>query len=107
MKRILVASGISLYLKQNENVVDSLISNPLINSLGIVNSAGMIDIDKLRCVVKPEVEKAGYMRITLPLLGDVDFTVEDIDTLYRYISEANNQGQKQLVQPVVNNGGIY
>ena len=85
MKRILAAGAISIYLNQNQSIVDTILSNPLFNGLKISNNEGMIDIDILRDVYKKEVEKAGFLRVHFPLLGDVDFTGDDIDTLYRCI----------------------
>jgi hypothetical protein len=85
MKRILAAGAISIYLNQNQSIVDTVLNNPLFNGLKISNNEGMIDIDVLRDVYKKEVEKAGFLRVHFPLLGDVDFTGDDIDTLYRCI----------------------
>lgn len=107
MKRILMAGGVSLYLKQNEGMVDSLTSNPLFASLGVVNGSGMIDIDTIRDTLKNEVNKAGFMRISIPIIGDVDFTTEDIDALYRYIQEANTSVSTTSPASITNNGGVY
>jgi hypothetical protein len=107
MKRILIASGISLYLSGNEQVVDTLLANPIISALGVSNSNGMIDIDKVRNAVRPEVEKAGFMRITVPVMGDIDLTVDDIDTLYRYITEVSNSSVTTSLPPKISNGGVY
>jgi hypothetical protein len=107
MKRILIASGISLYLSGNEQVVDTLLANPIISTLGVSNSNGMIDIDKVRNAVRPEVEKAGFMRITVPVMGDIDLTVDDIDTLYRYITEVSNSSVTTSLPPRISNGGVY
>ena len=85
IKRILAAGAISIYLSQNQSIVDTIITNPLFNGLKISNNEGMIDIDILRDVYKKEVEKAGFLRIHFPLLGDVDFTGDDVDTLYKCI----------------------
>jgi hypothetical protein len=85
MKRILAAGAISIYLNQNQSIVDTVLNNPLFNGLKISNNEGMIDIDVLRDVYKKEVEKAGFLRVHFPLLGDVDFTSDDIDTLHRCI----------------------
>ena len=109
MKRILAASGVSLFLKGNEGIVDSLVSNPMIVSLGVVTPDGMVDVDKLRSVLKSEIQKAGYMRISLPILGDIDFTAEDIDTLYRFITEMNTTQPTTSGIPATTivNGGVY
>lgn len=107
MKRILIASGISLYLSGNEQVVDTLLANPILSTLRVSNSNGMIDIDKVRNAVRPEVEKAGFMRITVPVMGDIDLTVDDIDTLYRYIIEASNSSVTTNLPPRLSNGEVY
>ena len=90
MKRIVVAGGISLYLKQNQSMIDTLSSNPLVQGLGIVSEDGMVDIDAIREVIKSEIAKAGFMRVNIPIIGDVDFTSDDIDSLYRYILNQDN-----------------
>ena len=111
MKRILMAGAVSLYLKQNEGVVESMISNPLLTGLGVVKDNGLIDIDPVRDVLKSEINKAGFMRVSIPLVGDIDFTSEDVDALYKSIVEANTQISHPAVipnqVPVINNGGVY
>ena len=110
MKRILMAGAISLYLKQNEGMIDSLTSNPLFTSLGVVKDSGMIDIETVRDTLRNEINKAGFMRLTLPIVGDVDFTTEDVDALYKFIVEANTtvpQIPSTTSLPVTTNGCIY
>lgn len=89
IKRIVAAGAIALYLKQNNNIVDTIINNPLFSGLGVSDKDGMIDIDILREVYKNEVVKAGYIRVHFPMLGDVDFTSDDIDILYESIVSIN------------------
>lgn len=108
MKRILMAGAISLYLKQGESLVDTLISNPLVTNLGIVKQDGMIDIDIVKETLKKEINKAGFMRVSIPMVGDIDFTPEDADALYKFILEANTMStQSPITQTSVSNGGIY
>jgi hypothetical protein len=101
MKRILMAGGVSLYLKQNEGAVDTLTSNPLFKATGIVHDNGMIDIDSVKDALKREVAKAGFMRASFPMVGDIDFTTEDIDALYRFILEANTQTNSAMTTPAL------
>lgn len=107
MKRILMAGAVSLYLKQNEGIVDTLTSNPLLAGLGVVHENGMIDIDTVRDTLKSEVNKAGFMRLSLPMVGDIDFTTEDVDALYRFIQEANTSVTTPSLSTINNNGGVY
>lgn len=113
MKRILMAGAISLYLKQNEGLVDTLASNPLVVNLGVVKPDGMIDIESIRDSLKKEISKAGFMRVSIPFVGDIDFTPEDADALYKFIIESNTQinsppvGITTPTSSTVLNGGIY
>ena len=109
MKRVIMAGAVSLFLKQNEGIVDSLTSNPLFGGLGVVHEDGMIDIEPVRDALKTELNKAGFMRLSIPMFGDIDFTSEDIDALYRFIVDANS---KTLTSPATSltgstNGGVY
>lgn len=114
MKRIMMAGAVSLYLKQNEGMIDTLSSNPLFSSLGVVHDNGMVDLDPLRTTLKEEINKAGFMRVNVPLIGAIDFTPDDADALYKYIVEANaTMNQLPPAQPAATltttstNGGVY
>ena len=112
MKRIMMAGAVSLYLKQNEGLVDSLTSNPLFTSLGVVHDGGMIDLNTLRDTLKSEINKAGFLRVDIPMVGAIDFTADDADALFRFITDANNrlsavptQTHSQTI--FGSNGGVY
>ena len=89
IKRIVAAGAIALYLQQNNSIVDNIINNPLVSGLGLSTDAGMVNIETLRDIYKQEVQKVGFMRLRVPLLGDIDFTSDDIDTLYNCIVSVN------------------
>lgn len=108
MKRILMAGAVSLYLKQNGGIVDTIANNPLATGLGLVHENGMLDIDQFRDTIKSEINKVGFMRLSLPMIGDIDFTTEDVDALYKFITEANTQLTSVPNSTLVNNnGGVY
>lgn len=102
MKRILMAGGISLYLKRNSDMVDQLLKNPMFSGLGVSTPDGMIDVECLKDVLKEEIRKAGFMRITFPIVGDVDFTVDDVETLYKYMTQIDTS----ISTPPTNNPAI-
>lgn len=109
-----MAGAVSLYLKQNEAIVDTLTSNPLFTSLGVVKTDGYIDVELLRDALKGEINKAGFMRLSIPMIGDIDFTTDDVDTLYRFIIDADSTKPKPLTgvtapnSTLLNtNGGVY
>ena len=88
MKRIIGAGAAALFLKNNETKIYSIL-----NSLGIANTNNMIDIESARDILKDQISKAGFMRMSFPVIGDVDFTVDDIDTLYRYMISNTQSAQ--------------
>jgi hypothetical protein len=92
-KRILAAGAISLYLKRNEGIIDAITSNSMFSGLGVTHENGMVDLDVIRDVMKQEIQKAGFMRMSFPILGDIDFTTEDVDSLYRFIVNSSNLPQ--------------
>ena len=88
IKRVVIAGFTSLYLKQNERVVDTLISNPMFSALGVSDNNG---IDTIRDIMRSEISKAGFVRLTFPVIGDIDFTADDVNDLHRFITESNAQ----------------
>jgi hypothetical protein len=101
LKRILAAGAISLYLQQNSNLIDVVVNNPLFTGLKIIDEHNMMNIELVRDVLKSEINKAGYMRIKFPILGDVDFTADDIDTLYSNIMAVSNTPHP-ITPPILN-----
>lgn len=111
MKRLLMAGAVSLYLKQNEGLVDALASNPLAAGLGIFSDDGLVDIDAVRNTLKTEINKAGFMRLNIPMVGSIDFTPEDVDTLYNDIVQSNaaimSANPTQSITSNTQPGGVF
>jgi hypothetical protein len=106
MKRIVAAGALALFLKQNSNVVDTILNNPMVSGLGVTNSSGMINLDLLRETFKSEIAKAGFMRINFPMLGDVDFTTEDLDALYNAIVSIDKTSYPSTASATPATGGL-
>jgi hypothetical protein len=107
LKKILAAGALALYLKQNTKIVDSIINNPMFSSFGVSTEDGMINLEMLRDVYKQEISKAGFLRITFPIIGNVDFTADDLDSLYNAIMSIDPATPVQAPQStitLVNNG---
>jgi hypothetical protein len=77
----------------------------MIAGLGISTPDGMVNIELLRDTLKKEITKAGYMRVNFPIVGNVDFTVDDVDSLYGYIQGPSTQALPP--QPQVNHTEVY
>jgi hypothetical protein len=87
-KRIIGAGVLSLALKNADTTLYTILQNPMVIGLGIVTENNLIDIDTVKYILKEQISKAGVMRINVPLLGNIDFTSEDVDSLYKYITSA-------------------
>ncbi len=75
-------------LIDNENTIkSSLVNNGIIRTFGFVDSEGMVDVDGLRSDLKKEIERKGKLTISIPMFGKLTFVPEDVDVLYRYITE--------------------
>lgn len=84
----LVARIVVGRLIENEDSIKKyLVNNGIIRTFGFVDDEGMIDVDGLRADLKKEIERKGKLTISLPMFGKFTFSPEDVDVLYRYITE--------------------
>jgi hypothetical protein len=113
MKRILMAGAITLYLKNGQTLVDTLTNNPLVSVLNVVHNNDMIDLEVIRDTLKDQIKQVGFMRLSVPMIGDIDFTTDDVDALYKFIVEADTHRTSVNVPNVtaptvsVSNGEVY
>jgi hypothetical protein len=61
--------------------------NGFLQTLGIVDSRGMVDVEGLADDLRNEIGRRGKLVIKIPLLGTFTFTESDVDTLYGVIAE--------------------
>ena len=54
--------------------------------IGIFDSDGKIDVDSLRDDLKKAIPESGIKK-ELPLIGTITFKPDDVDVLYKYITE--------------------
>jgi hypothetical protein len=90
LKRILGAGAIAIYLKQNTGLIDQIINHPMFTGLHLTDNSGLVNIEVIRDTLKAEISKAGFLQINFPIIGEVDFTPDDIDSLYSSIVAVNN-----------------
>jgi len=53
--------------------------------MGIMNSDGMIDVDKVAPILKEQAAKYGVIQLNLPVIGAMTFNDHDIDLIRGYI----------------------
>ena len=68
-----------------ENIKAMLMSNGFLKTLCIVDSDGMVDVDKLMQDIRREIERKGSIEFTVPMIGKMKFTPADVDVLHNMI----------------------
>lgn len=72
-----VATVLPAYLKQ-------LAQNKMVALTGIVSEDLSVDVERVYKRVRPAAEKSP-VKVELPIVGGISFSVEDVDTLYNCI----------------------
>ena len=74
----------------NEKVLkETILNNGFIKTFGIIDSDEMFEIDALMQDIKKEIGKKGKMEFHIPMFGKLTFKPEDVDVLYRTITNAD------------------
>lgn len=60
---------------------------PAVQMMGIMDEDGIIDIDRLYNAARTRVD-GKKIPLTIPVIGELLFDVNDVDRLYEYIQEA-------------------
>jgi hypothetical protein len=68
-----------------DNIKNILMSNGFAKTLCIIDSDGMVDIDKLMQEIRHEIERKGSVEFTVPMFGKMKFTAADVDLLHNMI----------------------
>lgn len=68
-----------------DDIFKQVVSNPFLQSLDIVSSDGRIDIETLAYALKKSAEKYGGLEISMPLIGTMRFSADDVEKIKRHI----------------------
>ena len=80
-----IGIGAGAYLAQLDTVVNN--NREMLERLGVLLPDGQIDIDKAYRMLKEEATKQGKVTQPIPMIGNVTFSVEDVETFYRICRE--------------------
>ena len=80
-----IGVGAGAYLAQIDGWFNSHME--MLCTMGLCRADGTIDIEKAYSVLKEEAVKHGKVTQRIPLVGDVTFHPEDVDTFYRICRE--------------------
>lgn len=83
----LVSAVASAYISDAPELLRKLNGNKAIVALNLIDEAGNVDIDKVYQHLKPIAAKCSAP-ITLPVVGTLTFTEQDVDSLYAYIMQS-------------------
>lgn len=84
-----IGAGIALALIMDGGKAQllKLRENPAVQMMGIMDAEGNIDLDRLYNAARTQVD-GKKIPLTIPVIGELRFDVNDVDRLYKYIQEA-------------------
>ena len=84
-----IGAGIALALIMDGGKAQllKLRENPAVQMMGIMDDEGNIDLDRLYNAARTRVD-GKKIPLTIPVIGELRFDVNDVDRLYKYIQEA-------------------
>lgn len=84
-----IGAGIALALIMDGGKAQllKLRENPAVQMMGIMDAEGNIDLDRLYNAARTRVD-GKKIPMTIPVIGELRFDVNDVDRLYKYIQEA-------------------
>ena len=83
----LVAAAASAYVSDAPELLRKLNEKKAFAALNLIDEAGNVDIDKVYQHLKPIAAKCSAP-ITLPVVGTLTFTEQDVDSLYTHIMQS-------------------
>lgn len=82
-----IGAAIILATSKGEELLDNLENNSVVQALSIVDENGKIDVDILANALKESADKYGKMQMTIPVIGTLAFTSDDIEKMRYYIED--------------------
>jgi hypothetical protein len=79
--------AMSRMLANRKMLREALINTPFLQTIGVIDSRGMVDVEGLVNDLKVQIREKGKLTIALPLFGNFTFVESDVDELYRAIME--------------------
>ena len=84
---IMARIAVGRMLGNRESLKRSLMENGFFQTLGIMDSSGMVDVEGLADDIRNEIRRKGKISLKIPLLGTFTFSDTDVDNLYTTIME--------------------
>ena len=84
IKKIAFLAGAAYAVRKN---VRQYAGHPMLTRMGAVDEQGNVDLDGLLESARGAVPENGF-KVTVPILGDLTFYIEDLERLAAYIEKA-------------------
>lgn len=88
LQEIMARIAIGRVLENHDKIKETLSSNGIIRTLGIIDSDGYVDVDILLGEIKKEIERKGKLTISIPMFGKITFNPDDVDNIKQYVTGA-------------------
>ena len=85
-QRWALSAGAGIMMAKASNKFNALKANPIIKMLDVIDENDMIDIDTIYTELRKQAEK-GAATFDAPMIGTITLTKDDVDKLYRLITE--------------------
>lgn len=85
-QRWALGAGAGIMMTKGTNIFNALKANPIIKMLDVIDENDMIDIDTIYTELRKQAEK-GAATFDAPMIGTITLTKDDVDKLYRLITE--------------------
>ena len=84
-----IGTGIALALIMDGGKAQllKLREHPAAQMMGVMDESGNVDVEKLYSVARPKLD-GKKLPVSVPIIGELRFDVNDVDRLYKYIQEA-------------------
>ena len=86
LQEIVARMFVGRVLENEEGIKNVLVNNGIVRTFGFIDGDGMVDVDKLFADLKREMERKGKLTISIPMIGKLTFTHEDVSELHNYIT---------------------
>ena len=86
-KAIGVGIALALIMDGGKSRILAMKDHPAVQMMGIMDAEGNINLDRLYNAARTRVD-GKKIPLTIPVIGELRFDVNDVDRLYKYIQEA-------------------
>ena len=86
-QRVLARVFVGRMAGSPEDLKKLLTDNPFIRLAHLIDDDGHVDVDRLMCDLRREIEREGKVRISTKIFDDFIFEPKDVDKLHAIIME--------------------